>query len=228
MIKTIFFDIDNTLANHTDAEKDAIELMRKIFFKSENSSEFLSVWMDKTKVNWNLYELKKITFQEQRRKRIQDVWSFYNLFLSREEAEELSNFYLSSYEKNWRLFKEEIWVLKEILKKKIKMGIITNGNYSQQQKKLKQLGLIGLFDKKFIIISEKVGFTKPKPEIFNLAQAIAKNLPEEMLYIGDDIKLDIEIPLSLGWNVLLADHFNKHQDVKYNRVTTFCDILLFL
>jgi FMN phosphatase YigB (HAD superfamily) len=52
------------------------------------------------------------------------------------------------------------------------------------------LGLDGFFE--FFVYSSEVPFRKPHPSIFRLALQRWQFRPEEVLYVGDDLKYDVE------------------------------------
>lgn len=70
------------------------------------------------------------------------------------------------------------------------LGLITNGAGSLQRKKLELLGLKDSFDA--IVVSGEVGFNKPDPRIFQLMCRMLRCDPQEMLFIGDGPKTDIQ------------------------------------
>ncbi|MCA1032441.1 HAD-IA family hydrolase [Bacillus timonensis] len=76
------------------------------------------------------------------------------------------------------------------IKKHVKVAIVTNGSTQRQNAKVMNTNLISCFDT--IIISEEVGFSKPDKRIFELALNKLNVKPEDALFVGDDIKKDIE------------------------------------
>lgn len=81
-------------------------------------------------------------------------------------------------------------------KKKLKLGIVSNGQTLMQNQKIDALKVRGLVD--VISVSEAVGFRKPQREIFELTIAPMKVLPEQTLYVGDHPEFDILAAAALG------------------------------
>lgn len=80
--------------------------------------------------------------------------------------------------------------LLNMLKGKVKIGIITNGFTALQQARLERTGFIGYFD--LLVISEQVGQAKPHPAIFDYALNQMGNPPRErVLMVGDNPDSDI-------------------------------------
>ncbi len=82
------------------------------------------------------------------------------------------------------------------LRKKYRLGVVSNGLAVKQWEKLISLGIHHLFD--VVATSEEVGVEKPAKEIFLLA---VKNLglkPEECVMVGDRLATDIAGAKSAG------------------------------
>ncbi|MBI4329203.1 MAG: HAD-IA family hydrolase [Chloroflexi bacterium] len=75
------------------------------------------------------------------------------------------------------------------LRRKLFVGLVTNGPSELQRKKLEVLGFGPCFD--VIVISGEVGFGKPDPRIFRLALAAGSVEPAEALYVGDRPDQDV-------------------------------------
>ncbi len=218
-ISTIFFDIDNTLLNHTGAEQKALLAIKAKYFPRINVSVFEKTWNEKTKKNWLLYEKKQLTFEEQRIRRIFDVWNAFDKTISEDSSKEIFEEFLLLYEKFWKLFPGTHSALKQLHKKGFSLGIITNGNKNQQMKKILQMGIYSFFKKKLIVISEEVGYAKPQKEIFLYSQVSANTRPENILFVGDNFMQDIEPATKLNWNTVLVNNFDsmlnkKNQDFR--------------
>ena len=99
------------------------------------------------------------------------------------------------------------------LKKKYKLGIITDGRPEGQQAKIEALQIEKYFDK--IIITDELGgieFRKPNPMAFCKMQKYWGVPFEQMVYIGDNLNKDFKAPIHLGMGVI----FFKNKDGLYN------------
>jgi HAD superfamily hydrolase (TIGR01509 family) len=105
----------------------------------------------------------------------------------------------------------------------IPLGVLSNFNRS----------LKGLLEKKFgplfrdVIISEEAGYGKPDLRFYEAALAAAGCRAEEILYIGDSPKLDVEPALKAGMRTLLIDRDNVYPLVK-NRITSIAELVVYL
>src|SRR3990172_10767178 len=186
-ITTIFFDVDNTLVDHSLAEELAINKLREVYFPKQTREEFKDIWTINTRKNWLLFEAGLLTFEQQRIQRIISVWQAFGVDLAQSKAKVVSNQYLALYEHSWKLFPSVSATLRTLVKMKLPIGIITNGSKSQQVAKLIKMGIYPLFRKDLIVFSNAVGYTKPQIEIFLHAQHCAKTNPENILFVGDNI-----------------------------------------
>lgn len=81
-------------------------------------------------------------------------------------------------------------------KKKLKLGVVSNGQAVMQNAKIDALKIRGLVD--VISISETLGVAKPDRAIFNATLAPMKVLPEQALYVGDHPENDIVAAAATG------------------------------
>jgi putative hydrolase of the HAD superfamily len=210
--KVVFFDIDDTLIDHTGASRKSLLATHKLLLPSAPQKEFETVWKEQTNKFWKLFTDKKLNFDEQRVKRMQAIWEHFGIKINKKEADKLFSTYLNLYESSWRLFPGVKKSLKILKNKGIKLGIISNGNRSQQDKKLTQTGVSELFETELIIVSEEAGFSKPDPKIFKYAQKKSGVKIEELIFFGNDIVQDIEPSQKLGWKNILVDSPQKITD----------------
>src|SRR5690606_16096751 len=80
------------------------------------------------------------------------------------------------------------------------LHIITNGFAEVQEGKLKNSGIAHYFD--VIMDSEKAGFKKPNPVIFEKAMSLANVQPEKALMVGDNYEVDILGAKNVGMHTL--------------------------
>ncbi|HEY7883618.1 MAG TPA: HAD family hydrolase [Cellvibrionaceae bacterium] len=180
----IFFDIDDTLLDHK-ASQDAAALAFAIKYSDhiENPAAFPAAWHKITKRHMTCYLSGKISFQEQRRRRIQESLP---LQLSAAETDKIFDDYYQSYEASWRLFPEVEDVLHKL--SDLHLGIITNGDKEQQCYKLEKLGIHKHFHQ--VITPTCAGEAKPAPAIFKFAASQADKSINQCWYIGDNHSTD--------------------------------------
>lgn len=83
----------------------------------------------------------------------------------------------------------------EELSKRYVLGALSNGNAD-----IRRIGLEGIFT--FAFSAETVGAPKPDPRLFHAALAHTRTQPTEMVYVGDDPKLDIDAAKRVGLHTI--------------------------
>jgi putative hydrolase of the HAD superfamily len=94
----------------------------------------------------------------------------------------------------------------------VPIGIISNFNSTLKDKLNEFFGNIF----KNIIVSEEVGFSKPSIDFYKIAIEQIGILPQNILYIGDSLRLDIEPALLIGMNPLLIDRDGFYPNSNYH------------
>ena len=192
----LFFDIDGTLFDHSSAEKAGalgfLGQRREIFnIPAEN---FLMLWSDLTNKYYQLYLEGKLSFVEQRRARIREVYSLVGRTVTNEEADWAFQDYMTLYKQAWSAYPDVIPCLMQL--RNIGLGIISNGDFQQQTDKLQHLGIRHFFS--VFVTSGDVGYSKPNKRIFIEACARANKEPDQCIYIGDLIDTDFVGSTSAG------------------------------
>lgn len=102
----------------------------------------------------------------------------------------------------WKAF-DDTAVLHEI---DLPKGIVSNFN--------RQLGktLEELFGNRFsnVVVSEEADLRKPDERFYRLALQSVDVAPEEIIYVGDSLKLDMQPALAVGMRAVLIDRDNLY------------------
>lgn len=82
-----------------------------------------------------------------------------------------------------------------------RLGLITGGRPDVQIKKIRGLGLEGVFE--FVVFSGELGtdFDKPHPWSFQKFEELSGARNSKITYFGDNPVKDLPVPIFLGWNV---------------------------
>ena len=112
----------------------------------------------------------------------------------------------------------------DTLKKKYKIFIITNGSGSQVERKITYLGLdYHDFDPRIYCYEQ--GWVKPEPAPF-LAAIESLNLkPEEIVYVGDRVDIDIEGAQAVSMKTILVGGESKMADASCETVYDIANAL---
>ncbi len=119
----------------------------------------------------------------------------------------------------WEAF-EDTKILSEL---NVPLGVISNFNTTLKDK------LDQFFGPVFqdVFVSEELGVAKPKIEFYQKALEKIPFQANEVLYIGDSIKLDLEPATNLGFKVLIIDRDNFYPNLK-NKMANLAEIKQFL
>jgi len=186
----IFFDIDDTLVANSRAQTQAALRFWDDFSDrlAPTRQEFPAVWDAVMQKHFAKCAAGRISFDEQRRRRMREILGAEDKDGSAFQA------YLAHYEREWALFDDVLPCLDAL--KGVPLGIISNGNGEQQRRKLHHLGLADKFTT--VIISEDLGVWKPNPEIFRAACKEAGTSPEDCVYVGDSLLTDARASQAAG------------------------------
>ncbi|CYX50555.1 HAD-superfamily hydrolase [Streptococcus suis] len=88
----------------------------------------------------------------------------------------------------------------------IAMGIITNGPYRHQLRKIRTMGLVNWFELEHVLISGQVGITKPNPAIFQLMEERLGLSGEDICYLGDSFENDVVGAKAANWKAIWFNH----------------------
>lgn len=181
MTKAIFFDFDDTLGNRELAAYNLYKDLLKPYFSDDLllQSAIQDILVFEQYGNCNKRQVQK-QFEKRYNVKLQ-----FDLPVIWEE-------YIAKYSLP---FDDTIETL-EYLKKKYKLGVITNGLTSTQHGKIEQSGIKDYFD--VIVTSEEVNCNKPGKQIFvYAADKIGEDI-KDCVYVGDVFSNDVYGALNAG------------------------------
>jgi len=197
-IQFIYFDLDDTLLDHTKAQTKSLSEVYQAFRFDRYISlaDFERNYHQINKDLWIKYGKHEISKEQLKRRRFE-----YTFEKSAIQADwsSVSHFYMQRYQQNWR------WIigaedLISDLSNRLPIGFLTNGFKDVQKKKYSVFNL-DQYSTTFVI-SEEVGIMKPQPGIFKHATKLAGCQAHEILYIGDSLISDVKGGVEFGWNVV--------------------------
>lgn len=171
-IKSILFDLDNTLYE----ENDYLVAVFDEFFKLKN-------------IKHNIVPFLSNGFRLNSSDIFGDILKKLNIYSSTSQLE-LFHIY-KNLNTNLNLYDSAYILIDNLKKKNIKLGIITNGVAQAQQCKIKCLKIANMFD--VIIYARKWGksYEKPNKKPFDEALKILNFDKSEVLFVGDNPLTDI-------------------------------------
>ncbi len=191
VIKTVFFDLDDTLFDHQHSSRSGLDAARRAHTNLEPltldavEQDYLAF----SPVVWPRVLQGIITMEDSRVERFQLIFQKYGWDLSADEGLVLSNCYREAYQTNRRAVPGVISLLESLRAQHIKVGVVTNNLQQEQEEKLAFCGLGSLID--FLVVSETVGAAKPEPLMYETALRIAGCAPDEAVMVGDSWRDDV-------------------------------------
>ena len=205
--KAVFFDMDDTIFDHSLTCRRALERLRKTEPRLRGPT-LDAVWHEYARlldiVQPDVFA-GRITIQDARIERFRQLAQFCGTTVSAAAAAELSRRYRAHYQKLRRTVPGVRRVL-ERLRGRAVVGVVTNNEVAEQERKLDHLHLRPLID--FMVVSEGVGVAKPDPGIFLLALEKADALPEEAVMIGDSWRSDVGGARNVGIRPVWFNRFH--------------------
>ena len=185
MIRYVLFDVDDTLLDFGKAEAAAI---RKTFERIgiPVTDELIRRYSEINAQQWSRFEKGEITREKLLTERFDILFSELGINVPSEMAQASYEYLLGI----GHYFVDGAEELLEALKDKYELYIVSNGNASVQDRRLKSAGIIPYF--KEIFISERVGFNKPSAEFFETCfERIPGFEKDKAVIVGDRLSSDI-------------------------------------
>ncbi|MCX7799129.1 MAG: HAD family hydrolase [Fimbriimonadales bacterium] len=204
-VRAVFFDLDDTLCGYWDAAKTGL---RRTFeampLPGLGTEQALLEWAAAfrefcptiKRSDWYALYLEKgrTTRAELMRRTLLRVG-----LDDPARAEELADRYGAERRAALALFPGTLDVLREVGARH-PMGLITNGPADVQREEIRDLGLEPLFQ--WILIEGELGYGKPDPRVFRLAERLSGCAPEEILFVGNSYRHDVRPAQAAGWRTV--------------------------
>jgi HAD superfamily hydrolase (TIGR01509 family) len=205
--RAIFFDLDDTLFDHSGAARDALAVVQRETpaFQSWTFDDFdrrhrvvlETLHVDVLAGKW--------TVEAARVERFRQLLSSAGTEETRESVlDTLSWQYRGAYELAWRLVPGALELVTEARHAGWLVIIVTNNIVREQRLKLERSGLAPFVDA--LVTSEEVGASKPDPRIMQKALDVSGVLAECAVVFGDSWTTDIAGAQAAG---LRAVWFNR-------------------
>ena len=185
MIKVVVFDVDNTLIDSIGAVKPCIE----------SGANAIGITLPDNFMDL-YYEADKFICDEikaGRQTRVSVGPLLWTTFLHSFGSEDKLNEFCSAYSQSAFDNLKTIDGAKEILEyasKKYPLAIASNSSPVPQKRRLEKVGLLGYFSK--FCFSGALGCEKPQKAFFEALIKEVGVLPNEIFYVGDSYRVDIE------------------------------------
>lgn len=192
MVKTIFLDLDDTLLDFHQAERQAISrTLRR--FHIEPTDQMLERYHEINRRQWELLEEGKLTRDQVLTRRFDLLFAELGRSCSSVEVRDVYEGFLSQ----GHFFIPGAPELLETLAPRYDLYLASNGTATVQAGRLESAGISRYF--KGIFISETMGANKPSPTYFQACfDAIPGFDPAAALVVGDSLTSDIRGARNVG------------------------------
>ncbi len=208
--QAVGLDLDGTLVDHLGAARDAVDAF-VTWMGAPASEQTRALWVEAEEEQFEQWRAGRISFQEQRRRRLRLFLPAIRIDLPSEDTEldALFGQYLLHYRAAWRPFPDAVQLLTTLHRQQIPVGVLSNGNHAQQLDKLASTGLdryIGV-----VCTSELIGFAKPDPRAFQEFVNRLGVAHGDVVFLGDSPDHDIAGARAVGIRAGLVARNGLHK-----------------
>ena len=118
------------------------------------------------------------------------------------------------------LYQDTLPVLNELAGRGYPIAVVSNAPWGSPPELWRhELGRLGLLDAVHcVVLCGDVGWRKPAAQIFNHAANSVRRAATECVFVGDDLRWDIEGSAAVGMQAVLMDRDDRHGDYVGARV----------
>lgn len=192
MLKTVFLDLDDTLLDFHQAEKQALSRALR-HFQIEPTEAVLDRYHQINREQWELLEEGKLTRAQVLTRRFDLLFEELGMTCSSQEVRDVYEAFLSQ----GHFFVPGAPELLEALSPRYDLYLASNGTAVVQAGRLESAGIARYF--KGIFISETMGANKPSPAYFEACFAAIPGFdPAAAIVVGDSLTSDIRGARNVG------------------------------
>ena len=189
LLKAVLFDLDETLCLTNQASEEAMkQIAYSVVREADSANRLLSAWHSVRANFWHDPECAEWGVGNPKRAREVCFSKAVQLSGIKLNGQYSNEFYIISRMTALTLVEGALQLLKELSCHHIKIGIITNGDPTEQTAKIAVLGLKPLVNA--VTISNDFLAQKPAPDLFLHAMKELCVQPKETIMIGDNEKTD--------------------------------------
>ena len=221
MLRGVLLDLDGTLVDHRGAVDAALRTWLPTLGVPPTAPT-LALWDEAQERHLVAWRERRVTFAEQRRRRLRDFLPAVGIGYAEERLDEIFEGYLRAYEASWRAFPDVDEALAALTAAGLTLAVLTNGTVEQQHAKLARSGLAGRVGPMFTV--EDLGVAKPDPRAFRLCCDHLGLAPAAVLSVGDRHDLDVLPARAAGLRAVHLDRYDEGPHDDPDRVTTLRDL----
>jgi pyrimidine 5'-nucleotidase len=205
--RLVLFDMDDTIFDHTLTCRAAIAQLRTVrpFLRRRKLPDLLDDYQRLLGETHSEVAVGRRSAGDARAERWRKIASTCGTILDATEASAVSAEYRTIYQSLRRPVDGAPGTLRQ-LHKRAKIGIVTNNEVTEQEEKVRFLGIEESVD--LLVVSGEVGVTKPDPRIFRTALDRAAVGPGDAVMIGDSWQNDVLGALGAGIRPVWFNRFH--------------------
>ena len=188
-IKGIIFDADNTIVDHRDCERQALEFLFKKIGEKYNT-EYQEVFRPLDRELWDNVVLNKATISKELIPEYRFKLFFNKICIPYNDYKKANELFQYGLEHSVALIEKADEVIEYLYNKNYMLFVATNGLIRLQKPRILNSKVSKYISD--IIVSEEVGLAKPNPIIFNTLLQNNNINSSEAIMIGDNLEKDIQ------------------------------------
>ena len=204
----VLFDLDDTLFDHRGAADRGLRAWLSSLGLDGLLEDHVERWFALETFHHERFQRGEISHVDQRRARIRaflDSWDLADDAV----ADDTFAGYLACYRAAWSAFADAAAALEQALDAGLTVGILTNGDQSIQETKVRRTGLASYGVPVFA--SSSLIAAKPDPRAFHEACAHLGVAPQECVMVGDSLRHDVHGARTAGLRGVLIDRVGRYR-----------------
>ena len=208
MVRVVLFDLDDTLFDHHHGARAALEAVQRSHacFRALPFDEMERCHARFLEALHKDVMAGRVALDDARRERFRRLFGAAGVEAGDELVAEAASMYRANYISARRAVAGALELV-PLVRRRARVGIVTNNLLEEQQEKLRHLGLDSCVDA--LVVSEEAGVSKPDPAIFSLALDRLGSTPGDAVMVGDSWENDIAGARAAG---IRAIWFNRHRE----------------
>ncbi|RKR92159.1 putative hydrolase of the HAD superfamily [Micromonospora pisi] len=222
-LRGVLLDLDGTLVDHEAAVTEALRAWLPTLGVAA-TDEVIAAWSTAQERHLVAWRERRISFQEQRRRRLRDFLPTIGVPFAddEEQLDRVFGGYLHWYERSWRAFEDAAETLETLARMGLRTAVLTNGTVEQQHAKLARVGLLERVGP--VYTAEELGVAKPATGAF-LAACQRWGLPAgAVVHVGDRHDLDVVAARAAGLHAVHLDRHNEGSADERLRITSLREL----
>lgn len=220
----VLFDLDDTLVDHRGAVERGLRVWLASLGFDEMLEEHVERWFALEAFHYERFQRGEISHLEQRRARIRGFFPGCDLRDDAAADDQIGG-YLACFRAAWSAFQDAGPALARVQALGLPVGILTNGDQTAQEEKVRRTGLAS-YDVP-VYASSSLPAAKPDPRAFRHACADLGVDPGGVVMVGDSLRHDIQGARAAGMAGVLVDRVARYRadEVRgVDRITSLAEL----